>query len=132
MSARLSAATVERLSEFVPRRDLEAMRVVRSAPFRWLPAALGMAASTFGSFVFFRKGYFDEGSVRGLALIAHEAVHIGQAREMSLPVFLVRYLVGNVRCGFKHDRHVLEIPAIAVQRRVAASVGLRAEDSGLR
>jgi hypothetical protein len=118
MSQRLSRGTIERLSEFVPQRDLEAMRVVRSAPFRWLPTMLGMAASTLGDFVFFRAGYFDELSARGLALIAHEAVHIGQAREMRLPVFLARYLVWNVRCRFQHDRHPLEVPAIELQRRV--------------
>lgn len=118
MSQRLNVATIERLSEFVPRQDLELMRVVRGAPFRWWPSVLGMAASTLGHFVCFRSGYFDELSPRGLALIAHEAVHIGQVREMGLPVFLGRYLVWNIRCRFKHDRHPMEIPAIELQRRV--------------
>ena len=122
MSQRLTPATVERLSEFVPRRDLEAMRVVRAAPFRWLPTVLGMAASTVGSFVFFRSVSFDELSARGLALIAHEAVHIGQVRQMGLPLFLGRYLVWNIRCGFQHDRHPMEIPAIELQRRVRAEL----------
>lgn len=115
---RLSAATVERLCGFVPRRDLEAMHVVRAAPVRWLPAVLGMAATTFGHYVFFRAGHFDEQSPRGLALIAHEAVHIGQVREMGLLVFLVRYFASNVRCGFRHDHHPMELAAIDLQRRV--------------
>jgi len=119
---RLSEATVERLGAFVPRQDLEAVHVVRSVPWRWLPAALGMSATTFGHFVMFRAGCFDDTTPRGLALIAHEAVHIGQVREMGLLVFLVRYGLNNLRCGFRHDHHPMELPAIAMQRRVRAAL----------
>ena len=118
MSHRLSPTTVERLAPFVPRPDLEAMRVVTGAPGRWIPGLFGMSATTTWHFVFFRQGSFDEVAPRGLALIAHEAVHIGQARKMTLPVFLARYVLGQLQCRFHHDRHPLEMPAIAVQRRV--------------
>ena len=123
--ARLSEATVEVLSEFVPERDLRAMRVLTSAPFRWLPTVLGMGATTFWHFVFVRSGRFSETTPAGLALIAHEARHITQARTMTLPGFLASYAWGQFRCGFRHDRHALEIPAIELQRRVRAALESR-------
>lgn len=115
---RLSPATVERLAPFVARQDLEAMHPITGAPGRWLPGLLGMSATTTWHFVFFREGSFDEATARGLALIAHEAVHITQAREMTLPIFLARYVLGQFRCRFHHDSHPLEVPAIVVQQRV--------------
>ena len=115
---RLSPATVELLAPFVARRDLEAMRAVTGAPGRWLPGLFGMSATTTWCFVFFRAGRFDETTAGGLALIAHEAFHITQAREMTLPLFLARYVLGQFRCGFRHDSHPLEVPAIVIQRQV--------------
>lgn len=115
---RLSPATVERLVPFVARQDLEAIHPITSAPGRWLPGLLGMSATTIWHFVLFRKGSFDEETARGLALMAHETVHITQAREMTLPIFLARYVLGQFRCGFRHDSHPLEVPAIVIQRHV--------------
>jgi hypothetical protein len=115
---RLSPTTVERLAPFVPRRDLEAMRAVTGAPGRWIPGLFGMSATTTWNCVFFRQGSFDEATPRGLALIAHEAVHITQVRKMTLPLFLARYVLGQFQCRFRHDSHPLEAPAIVVQRRV--------------
>jgi len=94
------------------------MRVVTGPPFCWFPAALRMAATTFGPFVMFRAGSFDTATPAGLALIAHEAHHICQAREMGQLWFFVRYITGNIGCRFQHDRHPLEVPAIEVQRAV--------------
>lgn len=119
---RLTRTTVETLSAYVDRRDLRAMFVVTEAPFRWWPGLFGMAATAFWRFVWFKAGSFDETSPRGLALIAHEAFHIGQAREVTWPVFAVRYAIGQVRCGFRHNRHPLEIPAIQLQQRVRAEL----------
>ncbi|MES4791922.1 MAG: hypothetical protein C4321_02055 [Chloroflexota bacterium] len=61
----------------------------------------------------------------GLALIAHEARHIGQVREMGRLRFYIRYLSGQLRCRFRHDRHPLEIPCIQLQRTVRASLRQR-------
>jgi hypothetical protein len=122
---RLSDRTVATLADFVPEQDLRAMRVVTVAPFRWLPVVLGMSATTFWRFVLIKQGRFDETTAGGLALIAHEAFHIRQAREMSLPVFLGRYAWGQLQCGFRHDAHVLERPAIALQLSVRAALEAR-------
>lgn len=119
---RLATETVEVLAPFVPHRDLRRMRVVQSAPWRWLPLVLGMGAVTFDRFVIFRTGQFDERQAWGLALIAHEAVHVGQVRKAGLPRFLLRYLLGQLRCGFRHDRHPMEVPAIEVQTRVRDAI----------
>ncbi|MEP7215665.1 MAG: DUF4157 domain-containing protein [Anaerolineaceae bacterium] len=112
---RLSPETIERLSPFVPRQDLQRVRVVTSAPGRWLPALFGMSATTVAPFVCFRAGKFDPSTARGLAIIAHEAHHLRQVREFGWFGFYARYFVGQFRCGFRHARHPLEIPAIEVQ-----------------
>lgn len=91
------------------------MRVVQSRPWRWLPNLLGMSAITFTPFVFFKGGRFRTDTARGMALIAHEAVHIGQVRKLGWR-FYPKYLWGQFRCGFRHDSHEMEIPGIEVQR----------------
>lgn len=114
----LPEETIQALSEFVPEADLRRMRVVTSAPWRWLPPALGMSAITFAPFVFFRAGRFQTDTAHGMALIAHEAVHIGQVRELGSWRFYPKYFIGQFRSGFRHDRHPMELPGIEVQRRV--------------
>ena len=116
---RLSPETVERLSPFVPERDLRRVRAVTSAPGSWLPALFGMSATTVAPFVCFRAGKFDPLTPRGLALIAHEAHHLRQVREMGWFGFYAGYFAGQFRCGFRHASHPLEVPAIEVQRLVA-------------
>ncbi len=118
MTSRLSNETIERLAPFVAPESLRAMRVVRTSPLAVLPALLKMSAITFAPCVIFREGSFDTTTPRGLALIAHEAGHITQAREMGLPRFLIRYAIANVRCGFHHNQHPMEVPMIALQQQV--------------
>jgi hypothetical protein len=120
--SRLGAPVVSRLSGFVPEADLREMRVVTGRPWRWLPVVLRMSAVTVLHWVIFRDGKYDPESPRGLALIAHESVHIGQRRELGTWRFFVRYLWGQFKCGFRHDRHPMEIPAIEVQRRVRTAL----------
>ncbi len=113
---RLPAETIETLKEFVPEEDLRAMRVITWRPLAWLPALLRMSAITFSPFVIVRPGRYRTDIARGQALLAHEAVHIGQVRQMRPWRFYPRYLAGQFKCGFRHDRHELEIPGIEVQR----------------
>ena len=122
LGSRLPIEAIDRLAPFVARDSLERMRVLRTPPASWLPAFLGMSATTFAPFVAFRQGRFDAATARGLALIAHEAGHITQAREMGLPLFLIRYAIANVKCGFRHDQHPLEVPMIALQVQVRAAL----------
>jgi hypothetical protein len=118
----LDEATVEKLREFVPEVDLRRARIVQGAPWGWLPQAFGMSATTIGNNIIFRSGKYVTDTPRGLALLAHETVHVGQVREMGLALFMVRYIAGQFRCGFKHDKHAMEVPGIALQRRVRAAL----------
>ena len=113
----LAENIVTALAEFVPEEDLRKMRVVTGRPWRWLPVLLGMGAITFTPFVIFREGRYTTATARGMALIAHEAVHIGQVRGSGWK-FYPKYLWGQFRCGFQHDKHAMEIPGIEVQRQV--------------
>ncbi len=122
---RLQEPTITALAPFVAEEDLRAMRVVRSLPLRWIPVALRMGALTFDRCVIFRKGQYRPDLVQGLGLIAHESLHITQRRQMGLAWFLTRYALGQFQCGFRHDRHPLEKPAIALQQRVVAELSAR-------
>lgn len=113
---RLTDETVATLKEFVPEEDLRRMRVVTWKPICWLPKLLGMSAITFAPFVIIKPGHYRTDIARGMALIAHEAVHIGQVRELGMLRFYPKYLIGQFKCGFKHDKHEMEIPGIQVQR----------------
>lgn len=115
---RLPPETIDRLSPFVHEQDLVRLRAVTSAPGRWLPALLGVSATTVAPFVCFRRASFDPSTPRGLALIAHEAHHLGQVREMGWLRFYLRYFIGQFRSGFRHAGHPFEIPAIELQRFV--------------
>ncbi|HKS91973.1 MAG TPA: DUF4157 domain-containing protein [Tepidiformaceae bacterium] len=120
--ARLDEATIALLVPFVAEEDLRSMRVVRSLPWRWIPVGLRMGALTFDHWVIFRKGQYRPDLVQGLGLIAHESLHITQRRQMGLSWFLARYALGQFQCGFRHDRHPLEKPAIALQARVVGEL----------
>lgn len=113
------------LAPYVAAEDLRSMRVVRARPWRWLPPLLRAGAVTFDRWVIFGKGQYRPDSVGGLGLIAHEAFHITQRRERGLGLFLFRYALGQVQCGFRHDRHPLEKPAIELQGRVVAGLAGR-------
>lgn len=81
-----------------------------------------MSATTLGNNLVFRSGRYVTETPRGLALLAHEVVHVGQVREMGLTLFMLRYIAGQFRCGFKHDRHAMEVPGIAMQRKVRTAL----------
>ncbi len=125
---RLTDETITTLQEFVPEVDLRRMRVVTWKPLCWLPVILRMSAITFAPFVIIKPGHYPTGTARGLALIAHEAVHIGQVREFGLWRFYAKYALGQFKCRFRHDKHEMEIPGILVQRN--ARKVLEARGSG--
>ena len=112
------------LAEFVPEADVRRMRVVTSRPWRWLPVLLSMSAITFSPFVIIREGRFNTATAKGMALLAHETVHIGQSRELGWR-FYPKYLWGQFKCGFRHDKHEMEIPGIVVQREARRVLGER-------
>lgn len=117
-SVRIAPETIALLAEFVAEEDLRRARIVTGLPWRLIPRLLRMSAITFAPFVIFRAGKYDTVSPRGLALLAHESVHIRQVRESGAIRFYAAYIWGNIRCGFRHDSHHMEIPGIEKQREV--------------
>ncbi|HMO96744.1 MAG TPA: DUF4157 domain-containing protein [Tepidiformaceae bacterium] len=115
---RIPDETVTLLAEFVAEEDLRRARVVTGLPWRLIPRILNQGAITFAPFVIYRHGRYRTDTARSLALLAHEMVHIRQAREMGAVRFYASYLWGNIRCGFRHDRHHMEVPGIEKQREV--------------
>ena len=119
MAIELQETTVDKLAAFVERSDLERMRVVTDSV---VPALLKTGAVTFGDRVFFRSDKFNEGTPKGLALIAHESRHVGQYQEMGIPLFLLRYLLGLLRSGFSHKKHPMEVALIEEQGTIEAAL----------
>lgn len=120
--SRLPEDVVQLLSGFVAREDLERLRPVTWRPAAWLPAILGASATTFGQFVFFRPGAYNTGTARGLALVAHEAAHVTQYRDLGLVRFLARYVRYRVATRSRGLRHPMEAPCIELQRRALAAL----------
>jgi hypothetical protein len=118
MSTPLDDMAIEQLAQHVERRYLEKMRVINDGPGRFVPVILGTGAVTIGSRVFFRKGKYDPLSARGLALIAHESMHIQQYDELGWPRFFLNYFVGTLRSGFKHDDHPMERTLVRRQKEI--------------
>jgi hypothetical protein len=115
---RLPDQVIAQLRPFVPEQDLRRMRVVTARPFSWFPQLFKMSATTFAPFVLIRPDRYRTDTPKGLALIAHETFHIGQVRELGSWRFYPRYLYGQLRTGFRHGKHPMEIPAIELQRAV--------------
>jgi hypothetical protein len=128
MRQRLSAETIAMLAPHVDAEALARMRVMTGRPWRWVPGVIRMAAVTFGDHVLMRPERFDETTPRGLALIAHEAMHVAQYRRYGRIGMGARYLWGQLRCGFVHDRHAMERPCIEVQRIVRALLEKRVRE----
>ena len=126
---RIDREIIATLSEFVPEEDLRRARIVTGLPWRLIPRLLRMSAITFAPFVVFAAGKYDTKSPRGLALLAHEAVHIGQVRESGSIRFYAAYMWGNIRCGFRHDSHHMEVPGIEKQREVRRVLNSRSGGS---
>ena len=124
----LPDATIVRLAAHVPERNLRELRVVTGAPGRWLPVLFRSNAVTLGGRVLFREGHYSPDTKRGLALIAHESLHVEQWRDLGVVRFLYQYLRGLLASGFRHDAHPLERGPVEVQRRLRAL--LDAEDGG--
>jgi hypothetical protein len=95
---------------------------VTGIPGRWLPVLLRTGAITLGQLVFFRRGAYNSETARGLSLIAHEAMHVGQFRELGIPRFLYRYSRQRIGVRFRHDRHPIQIPCIELQAHVRSAL----------
>lgn len=102
------------LRDFIPHIDLECARVHAHAPWYLLKSFSGI---TRGHRIFFRPGCYDPGTPGGIALLAHELVHVRQYRE---GMNWFTYLLSAV-LGYAASRYELE--AFALQRRVLQALG---------
>src|SRR5690606_12866158 len=116
--ARLTPEVIERLAPYVDRHSLATFRARTVTPWTWVPRVLRASAVTLGADVCFKPGAFDPTSPRGLALIAHECVHVRQYRELGALRFLLSYARGVVASRGVHDSHPMELEAEALQARV--------------
>jgi hypothetical protein len=93
------------------------VRIRTTPPWSWLPRVLRVGAVTLGRDVCFRPDVYRLTDRRGLALVAHECIHVRQYRELGVARFLVRYFLGAVQTRFVHDRDPMELEPEAVQAR---------------
>ncbi len=119
MSRPLPEKTIAMLARHgVSERNLREMLVVTGNPWRRIPPLFRAGAMTFGRRTIFKQGRYDVGSGRGLALIAHESMHIEQWRDLGVVRFVVRYARGLLSSRFDHDEHPMEREFVAEQRRL--------------
>jgi len=123
-AVRLTSETVERLAPYVDHAALSEFRGRTSTPWTWVPGALRAGAVTLGADVAFKPGRLDQTTPRGLALVAHECVHVRQYREMGALRFLLAYAIGFVRSRGVHDNHPMELEAEALQARLLTELAL--------
>jgi len=115
---RLTPEVIERLAPYVDPQSLATFRARTVTPWAWLPRVLRAGAVTLGADVCFKRDAYDPLSPRGLALIAHECVHVRQYRELGATRFLVSYAWGMVTSRGSHDSHPMELEAEALQARL--------------
>jgi hypothetical protein len=116
------------LSEFIPQTDLDrAVMHVGELPVWAALASIRPNAITVGNDIYFREVQHFV-SPKGLSLIAHELVHVGQFRQgMTVPTYL-----WASRDGYTHETE-FEKPAYATEKAVlkAMHTKLRGLDFGV-
>lgn len=113
----LSDAEKAALQPHIPAVDLERARIVtRGLPWYMAPFrdVLGLVR---GRTIYFRPDACDTGTVEGLAMLAHELVHVGQYR---CGMTARRYLLELMWRGYR--RHPREMPAHALEARVRTAL----------
>lgn len=95
------------------------------------------SAVTFGDMISIYEDEFEDATVDGLVLLAHELTHVAQCeREGSLLIFLTKYYVHTVLGFLKYRRgyfgkahwriHPFERPAMERQIEVLKALGMKA------
>jgi hypothetical protein len=111
----LSLQERQALAPYIPMIDLESSRLHEgSVPF-YLSRRYHAIAR--GTHIYFRVGAYDASSPRGLALLAHELVHVGQYRQ---GMTWLSYL-WSTRRGYSKSPYERE--AVAIQMRFLEDLG---------
>lgn len=98
------------LAPRIPEQDLDAARLHEGHVPWYLPARF--VAITRGNRIYFRPGACRTDTADGLALLAHELVHVGQYRRGAT---WLDFLLSYVRHGYRNSP--LEIQARRTQER---------------
>jgi hypothetical protein len=100
----------ELLSPFIPTVDLENARVCTNKVPRWLSKKY--IAVTLENRIYMRPGVYESGSIRGLAVLGHELVHVGQYRT---GMTRFKYLWA---CRRGYARNPYEPAAYALEKKI--------------
>jgi hypothetical protein len=113
----LRAAEIDALRPYFPGFDLRSVVLHLDRVPWYLPRRF--CAIARGRHLYFRRGVYLEGTAEGMALLAHELVHVGQYRA---GMTALRYL-WSARFGYARSPHERE--ARALEARVSADLGGR-------
>ncbi len=116
---------MQALRPYIPQADLDCARIHEGVVPRYLPRRyIGIAR---GNHVYFRPGTYAPHTARGLALLGHELVHVGQYRRGAT---WLSFLLSYARHGYRNSP--LEVAARAVQERIARELGSGGPAAGPR
>jgi hypothetical protein len=119
----LTEGEMQALRPYIPQADLNCARIHEGVVPRYLPRRyIGIAR---GNCIYFRAGAYDPGSPRGMALLGHELVHVGQYRRGAT---WLSFLLSYARHGYRNSP--LEVAARAVQERIARDLASRESCAG--
>jgi hypothetical protein len=98
------------LAPFIPKIDLDAAELCDGNVPKWLGRRyIGV---TLENRIYLRPGVYNSGSVKGLAVLGHELVHVGQYRT---GMNRLKYLWASRR---GYGRNPYEAPAYAKEREI--------------
>jgi hypothetical protein len=108
----LTAEEKRALRPYIPEADLECARILDGFVPRYLPRRyIGIAR---GNHIYFRRGAYIAGTAKGLALLGHELVHVGQYR---CGATWLSFLLSYLRHGYRDSP--LEVVARETQELIA-------------
>jgi hypothetical protein len=117
---RIETSTITTLRRWFPEPDLQRVRIVRGGPVCWYVRYVArQGAMTIAPFVFYGRERYDPSTPRGLALLAHELLHVQQYRAYGHARFLLLYLRDLARARFRYSADLpLERPCYNLQAQV--------------
>lgn len=111
------------LSPYIPQVDLDNADIHDGdVPFY---LSDDMAGITRGNDIYFRPGVYEQGTVAGTALLAHELVHVGQYRN---GMTWYKYL-WSTRNGYSRNSKY-EKPAYDLEDKVTSELNAAGTDCG--
>ena len=115
----LTRDEIAALEPYLPSEDLQSARVYDGVVPRYLPGRYRAIAR--GNRIYLRPGVYQAGTARGLALLAHELVHVGQYRAGAT---WLSFLLSYARHGYRNSP--LEVAAKEIQEAIMKDLQRRA------